>query len=62
MEQVRKANDLTQELITMEDSPGQKDRLGVILTTHGEVLNTLQQATPEDSRNALDKQQRAVAI
>jgi len=32
MEQLTKAHDLTQELITMEDSPGQQDRLGVILT------------------------------
>jgi len=57
MEQLTKAHNLTQELITIEDSPGQQDRLGVILTTHGEILNTLQQATPEDSRSALDKQQ-----
>jgi len=56
MEQLTKANDLTQELITIEDFPGQQDRLGVILTTHGEILNTLEQATPEDSRNALNKQ------
>ena len=62
MEQLTNAHDLTQELITIEDSLGQQDRLGVILTTHGEILNTLQQATPEDSRNALDKQQRTVAI
>jgi len=62
MEQLTKAHDPNQELITIEDSLGQQDRLGVILTTHGEFLNTLQQATPEDSRNALDKQQRAVTI
>jgi len=53
-------HDLSQELITIEDSPGQQDRLGVILTIHGEILNTLQQAMPEDRRRALEKQQRAV--
>jgi len=37
-------------------------RLGVILSTHGEILNIPDQSTPEDIRNALDKQQRAVAI
>jgi len=62
MEQLTKAHDLTQEPITIEDFPGQQDRLGVILTTHGEILNILDQATPEDVRSALDKQQRAVAI
>ena len=61
LEQLTKAHDLTQELITIEDSPGQQDRPGVILTTHGETL-TLVQATPADVRSALDKQQRAVAI
>ena len=62
MEQLTKAHDLTQELISIEDSPGQQDRLGVNLTTHGEILNMPDQATPEDGRNALDKQQRAVTI
>jgi len=62
MEQLTKANNLTQELITIEDSPGQQDRLGVILSIQGEILNTLQQATPQDSCSALEKQQRAVAI
>jgi hypothetical protein len=61
-EQLTKAHDLTQELISIEDSPGQQDRLGVILTTHGEILNRLVQATPEDGRSALHKQQRAVII
>jgi len=61
-EQLTKAHDLTQELISIEDSPGQQDRLGVILTTHGEILNRSVQATPEDGRSALDKQQRAVII
>jgi len=32
MEHLEKAHDLTQELTTIEDSPGQQDRLGVILT------------------------------
>jgi len=62
MEQLTKAHDLTQELITNEDSPGQQDRLGVILTIQGEILNTPQQAMPEDRRRALEKQQRAVTI
>jgi len=68
LEQLTKAHDLTQELISIEDSPGQQDRLGVILTTHGEILNrqdqlkTSDQTTPEDGRTALDKQQRAVTI
>jgi len=61
LEQLTKAHDLTQELIIIEDSPGQQDRPGVILTTHGEILNIPDQATPEDVRSALDKQQRAVA-
>ena len=34
----------------------------VWLTTHGEILNIPDQSTPEDIRNALVKQQRAVAI
>jgi len=62
MEQLTKAHDLTQEFITIEDSPGQQDRLGVILTIQGEILNILQQAIPKDRRRALQKQQRAVAI
>jgi len=62
MEQLTKAHSLTQELITIEDSPGQQDRLGVILTIHGKILNTPQQAMPEDRRRALEKQQRAVTI
>jgi len=67
LEQLTKAHDLTQELISIEDSPGQQDRLGVILTTHGEILNLRDQlipdqATPENVRTALDKQQRAVTI
>jgi len=61
LEQLTKAHDLTQELIIIEDSSGQQDRLGVILTTHGEIL-TLVQATLADVCSALDKQQRAVAI
>jgi len=61
MEQLIKAYDLTQQLITIEDSPDQQDKLGVILTTRGEIL-TLNKATPEEIRSALDKQQRAVAI
>jgi len=62
LEQLTKAHDLTQELIIIEDSSGQQDRLGVILTTHGEILNIPDEATPAELRSALDKQQRAVAI
>jgi len=62
LEQLTKAHDLTQELITIEDSPCQEDRLGVILTTQGEILNIPGHSTPENVRSALDKQQRAVAI
>jgi len=62
LEQLTKDHDLTQELILIEDSPGQQDRLGVILATHGELLNIPDQATPEEVRSALEKQQRAVAI
>ena len=38
-EQLAQAHDLIQELISIADSPGLQDRLGVILTTHGEILN-----------------------
>jgi len=58
MEHPEKANDLTQELTTIEDSPGQQDRLGVILT----ILNESKKATPDDRRRALEKQQMAVVI
>jgi len=34
MEQLTKAYNLTQELISIEDSLGQQERLGIILTTH----------------------------
>ena len=67
-EQLTQAHDLTQELISIEDSPGQQDRLGVILTTHGEILNrrdqlhTCNQTTPGYGHTALDTQQRAVRI
>ena len=67
-EQLTKAHDLTQQLISIEDSPGQQDRLGVILTTHGEILNRRDQlqisdqTTPGDNHTALDKQQRAVIM
>jgi len=65
-QQLAQANDLTQELIA--DSPGLQDRLGVILTTHGEILNrrgqlqTPDQTNPGDIHTALEKQQRAVKI
>ena len=41
LEQLTKAHDLTQELIIIENSPGQQDRLGVILTTHSEILEAI---------------------
>jgi len=62
------AQDLIQELILIEDSPDQQDRLGVTLTIHGEVLNrraqlhTPGQSITSDSRAALEKQQKAVRI
>jgi len=65
-DQLTKAYDLTQELIRIADSPGLHDRLGVILTTQGEILNrqgqlhTTGQTTPEDIHTALEKQQRAI--
>jgi len=63
MDQLTQAHNLTQELITTENSPCQQDRrLGVILTTHGEILKLPGHSTPENVRSALDKQQRAVAI
>jgi len=62
LEQLTKAHDVTQELIIIEDSPGQQDRLDVNLTTHGEILNIPGHSTPEDVRSGSDKQQRAVAI
>jgi len=62
MEHLEKAHDLTQELTTIEDSPGQQDRLGVILTIQGEILNESKQSTPDDRRRALEKQQMAVVI
>ena len=66
--QLTQAHDLIQELILIEDCLDQQDRLGVTLTIHGEVLNTLAQLhTPDqsitsDSRAALEKQQKAVRI
>jgi len=65
---LNKAYDLTEALIRIADSPGLQDKLGVILTTQGEVLNkqgqlhrTGQTSLPE-TRTALGKQQRAVKI
>ena len=59
---------LTEELIKIADSPGLQDKLGVILTTQGEVLNKQSQfhMTGQTSllgtHTALSKQQRAVKI
>jgi len=67
-DQLTKAYDLTETLIRIADSPGLQDRLGVILTTQGEILNkqgqlhTTGQTNPEETRTALGKQQRAVKI
>ena len=67
-DQLTKAYDLTQELIRIADSPGLQDRLGVILTTQGEILNrqgqlrTTGQTNPEEICTALGKQHRAVKI
>ena len=54
-------------LISIADSPGLQDKLGVILTTQGEVLNSLAghrtgQASLLGTQTALNKQQRAVKI
>ena len=62
IEHLEKALDLTQKLTISEDSPGQQDRLGVILTIQGEILNETKKATPDDRRRALEKQQMAVVI
>ena len=51
MEHLEKALDLTHKLTTSEgSSPGQQDRLGVILTMQGEILNEAKKATTEDRR------------
>jgi len=60
IEQLTKAYNLTQELIIIEDSPGQQGKLGITLTTHGEIFTL--DATLEETHSTLDKQQRAVAI
>jgi len=65
-DQLTKAYELTEALIRIADSPGLQDRLGVILTTQGEILNrqgqlhTTGQTTPEEIYTALGKRQRAV--
>ena len=58
---------LTEALLSIKDSPGLQDNLGVILTTQGEVLNSLAghrtgQASLQGTQTALNKQQRAVKI
>ena len=58
---------LTEVLISIADSPGLQDKLGVILTTQGEVLNSLARystglASQQGTQTALIKQQRAVKI
>jgi len=63
MEHLEKALDLTKRLITSEgSSPGQQDKLGVILTMQGEILNETKNATPEDRRRGLEKLRMAVEI
>jgi hypothetical protein len=62
------AYDLTEALIRIADSPGLQDKLGVILTTQGEVLNKQRQfhitgqTSLLETHTALSKQQRAVKI
>jgi len=57
-----RAYDLTEALIRTADSPGLQDKLGVILTTQGEVLNkqgqfhTTGQTSLLETRTALGKQ------
>jgi len=67
-DQLIKAYDLTEALIRIADSPGLQDKLGVILTTQGEILNKQGQLHTTgltnlvETRTALGKQQRAVKI
>jgi tetratricopeptide (TPR) repeat protein len=58
---------LTEALISIKDSPGLQDKLGVILTTQGEILNSLAGhstglASQQGTQIALSKQKRAVQI
>jgi len=63
MEHLEKAHDLTKKLTTSRDSsPGHQDRLGVILTMQGEILNEAKKATPEDRRRGLEKLLMAVKM
>jgi len=63
MEHLKKAYALTQKLTTSEDSsPGQQDRIGVILTMQGEILNETKKATPEDRYTGLEKLRMAADI
>jgi len=58
LDQLNEAYVLTEALIRFADSPGLQDKLGVILTTQGEVLNKQSQF----HMTVLSKQQRAVKI
>ena len=67
LDHLNEALALTEALISIEDSPGLQDKLGVILTTQGEILNSLAghstgQASLQGTQTALIKQQRAVNI
>ena len=63
MEHLEKAHDLTKKLTTSRDSsPGHQDRLGVILTMQGEILNEAKKAIPEDRRRGLEKLLMAAKI
>jgi len=58
---------LTEALISIKDSPGLQDKVGVILTTQGEILNSRAGhrtglASQQDTQIALSKQKRAVQI
>jgi len=63
MVNLEKAYDLTKKLTTSKhSSTGHQDKLGVILTTQGEILNNTKKATPEDRRRGLEKQLMALGI
>jgi tetratricopeptide (TPR) repeat protein len=72
LDHLNEALALTEALVSIEDSPGLQDQLGVILTTQGEILNSLAPGKPtrlgpgldsqQGTQIALSKQQRAVQI
>jgi tetratricopeptide (TPR) repeat protein len=67
LDHLNEAFALTEALVSIEDSPGLQDQLGVILTTQGEILNSLAGHSTglvyqQGTQIALSKQQRAVQI